>query len=174
MTLIFSHTNHGKSGNSFARKALRRVRIFHMRRCTVEKHVGFPHGRMVVHMWIFSTLSTWFSTKKSAILLEKARICGKLFVAIRHVDKFSTYGANVEKGMAFVENLWEVCEIPLSTCGRIVTSVTRKRKTFSRCTKRSSAQLKPACPLNGFGRTAERFRRSNNNHAFESILPEAY
>jgi len=73
-------------------------------------------------------LSTWFSTEKSAILLEKTRICGKLSVGIRHVDSFSTYGANVEKGSFYVENLWEVCEISLSTCGRIVTSVTRPGK----------------------------------------------
>jgi len=82
----------------------------------LSKPLGKHHSPFSPHVEI-STVSTWFSTEKALILLEKTQKCGKLSVGIPNVDNFSTYGSNVENDAVFVENLWIVYEKTLSICG---------------------------------------------------------
>ena len=83
---------------------------------TPERPLWKPCGPHSPYVEI-PTVSTWFSTEKVPILLEKTRKCGKLSVGIPGVDNFSTYGTNVENDVVFVENLWIVYEKLLSICG---------------------------------------------------------
>ena len=72
-----------------------------------------------------STVSTLFSTKKSLILLEKTRLCGKLYVESSMHTKFSTYGTIVENHVVFVENSWKVLSVIYVFCHLFVTFVNR-------------------------------------------------
>lgn len=109
--------------------------------------------RALFLMWRFSTLSTWFSTFKCTFLREFGRDCGKLPVGFRGVDNFSTCEANVEKPLVFVENLWEVYEFSLSTCGRIVTKWFGRAKGMLSCMIWSSGTVFRSVVSDGVGRT---------------------
>jgi len=77
--------------------------ILILRSKTVEKALRIYAFMQRFSKWI-STLSTWFSTEKALILLEKTQLCGKLTVEYALHNQFSTCGSIVENHGLFVEN----------------------------------------------------------------------